>query len=399
VTGAAEQEDQPADRHAAELPRIALVLGTSTGGVGVHVRDLAGQFAKRGHEVTVVGPAQTEDLFGFTDCGARFCPVQIAAAPNPVRDLETVAVLRRALKGAHADVVHAHGVRAGALTGLALIGSGSRTPEVVTLHNAMLATGAKARLLEALERLAVRRARITLGASEDLVERAKRLGARDARLGPVPAPPQDPPTRTREQVRAELGIDDKAGEVLALAIGRLAPQKDYPTLLEAAGIWKRSGSADTKPPTIRLAIAGDGPLRAAMQSAIDAQGLDASLLGHRTDIADLLAVADLLVLTSAWEARALVVQEALRAGVPVVAASVGGIPGLVGSAAALVPPADPNAVADAVARLAASPDERALLAAAGRARAETWPDLDQCAAGLIELYTALTPRRAQQDPQ
>ena len=362
-------------------PRIALVLGTATGGVGVHVRDLAQEFAKRGHEVVVAGPAQTEELFGFAACGAQFRPVQISAAPHPVKDATAIAALRRALRDV--DVVHAHGVRAGALTGLAL--TGRRTPSVVTLHNAMLAAGFKARLLTGLEWLAVRRAQVSLGASEDLVERARVLGARDARLGPVPAPPSPPPVRTREAVRAELGIREQDGEILALAIGRLAPQKDYPTLLRAAGLWK--GAA------IRLAIAGDGPLRAEAQARVDADGSAVMLLGHRSDVADLLAAADVFVLTSTWEARALVVQEAMRAGVPVVATAVGGIPGLVGDAAALVPAGDAEAIAAAVTRLAADADERASLASAGRDRAKTWPDLDQCATDLIELYADLIAGR------
>lgn len=360
--------------------RIALVLGTATGGLGVHVRDLAQEFAKRGYDVVVAGPAQTEELFGFTGCGARFRPVQISAAPHPTKDAAAVAALRRALRDV--DVVHAHGVRAGALAGLALIGR--RTPSVVTLHNAMLAAGLRARLLTGLEWLAVRRARVALGASEDLVERARRLGARDARLGPVPAPPLPPPARPRDEVRAELGVREQGGEILAVAVGRLAPQKDYPTLLRAAGLWK--GSA------IRLAIAGDGPLRASMQAEIDAGGLGVALLGHRPDVADLLAAADLFVLTSTWEARALVVQEAMRAGVPVVATAVGGIPALAGDAAVSVPAGDAEAVARAVTRLAADGGERASLAAAGRARAGTWPDLDRCATDLIELYADLAGR-------
>ena len=361
--------------------RIALVLGTATGGVGVHVRDLAQEFVERGHEVVVAGPAQTEGLFGFTDRGAQFRPVQISAAPHPVKDATAVAALRRAVSDV--DVVHAHGVRAGALTGLALLGR--RTPSTVTLHNAILAAGLKARLLTGLEWLAVRRARVALGASEDLVERACSLGARDARLGPVPAPPSPPPVRTREEVRTELGVREQDGEVLVLAVGRLAPQKDYPTLLRAAGLWKDSA--------IRLAIAGDGPLRASAQARIDADGLGADLLGHRADVADLLTAADMFVLTSTWEARPLVVQEAMRAGVPVVATAVGGIPGLVGDAAVLVPAGDAEAVACAVTRLAKDADERASLAAAGRARAETWPDLDQCATDLLELYADLVAGR------
>ncbi|HEU5333141.1 MAG TPA: glycosyltransferase [Actinocrinis sp.] len=361
--------------------RIALVLGTATGGIGVHARDLAQEFVKRGHEVVVAGPAQTEELFGFTACGAQFRPVQISAAPHPVKDATAIATLRRALRDV--DVVHAHGVRAGALTGLALLGR--RTPSTVTLHNAMLAAGLKARLLTGLERLAVRRARVALGASEDLVERARGLGARDARLGPVPAPPSLPPVRTREEVRAGLGLREQDGEALVLAVGRLAPQKDYPTLLRAADLWKDSA--------IRLAIAGDGPLRASAQGRIDADGSRVDLLGHRSDVADLLAAADVFVLTSTWEARALVVQEAMRAGVPVVATSVGGIPGLAGDAAVLVPAGDAEAIARAVTRLAADAYERASLAAAGRARAATWPDLDRCATDLVDLYAGLVAGR------
>ena len=357
--------------------RIALVLGTSTGGVGVHVLDLAREFVQRGHDVVVAGPPQTEELFRFTEYGAQFRPVRISAAPSPVNDMRAIAALRHDLAGA--DVVHAHGVRAGALTGLALLRT--NTPSVVTLHNAMLAGGVKARLLGGLERLAVRRADVVLGASEDLAARAKKLGAREARLGPVPAPPQPASLRKREDVRAELGLEDDEGEILALAVGRLAPQKDYPTLLAAAKHWK--GAA------IRVAIAGDGPLRAPLQAEIDAHDLNAVLLGHRGDVSDLLAAADLLVLSSTWEARALVVQEAMRAGVPVVATWVGGIPGLVGDAAVLVPPGSADALAAAVSRLARDPDARSRLAAAGRAHAESWPDLDQCATDLIELYASL----------
>ena len=79
------------------------------------------------------------------------------------------------------------------------------------------------------------------------------------------------------------------------------------------------------------------------------------LLGHRTDVADLLAAADLAVVTSDWEARQLFAQEALRAGVPLVATAVGGLPELVGDAAVLVPPGDVDALDAAVRRLLDDP--------------------------------------------
>ena len=386
---------------------IALVLGTSTGGIGAHVRELAAGLVARGHRVTVAGPAETGKGFGFAGVGAQFRPVPIAGSVDPARGVAVVRALRSALVGA--EVVHAHGVRAGAFTGVAL--ARRDTPSVVTLHNAMLASGVRSRLLAGLEKLAVLRADVVLGASADLVERARVLGARDARFGPVPAPPLLPQTRDRAQVRAELGLSadahsgaatdggsdpDAAGRILVLAVGRLAPQKDYPSLLQAARIWQQEWpAAGSSIPAPRLVIAGGGPLREALQAEIDTLRLDATLLGHRSDIADLLAAADILALSSTWEARPLAVQEAMRAGVPVVATAVGGTPELARDAAVLVPPGDPHAIADAVAGLARNPGERARLAAAGRERAHGWPDAEQCLAQLSELYSALTamPRK------
>jgi glycosyltransferase involved in cell wall biosynthesis len=385
--------------------RIALVLGTSTGGIGVHVHDVAAGLVARGDQVTVIGPAQTDEQFGFAKAGADFLPVPIAASINPPRDLATVSALRAAFAEAKADVVHAHGIRAAALTGLALGRSSAsragtrtrartRTPSVITLHNAMLASGIKARLLHRLEKLAVRRATVVLGASADLVERARALGARDARLGPVPAPPLPEPTRDRADIRAELGVGsgpDEASRILVLAIGRLAPQKDYATLLQAARIWHEAWEFADSPSSVpRLVIAGEGPLRDQLQADIDQLRLDVALLGHRPDVADLLTAADVFVLSSTWEARALVVQEALRAGVPVVATAAGGTPELVGDAAILVPPGDPHEIAIAVQRLAQYPDDRARLAARGRERARALPDVEQCLTQLRELYSALT---------
>ncbi len=365
--------------------RLTLVLGTSTGGVGRHVREVAERMVERGYTVTVAGPAPTEERFGFTGAGARFEPVRIAASPRPTRDVVTVRALRAILSDT--DVVHAHGIRAGALSCLAL-GRHHSVPYVVTLHNAILATGTKALLLSGLERLSVARADVVLGASTDLVEHAHRLGAEDARFAPIPAPQLPEPTRDRAQVREELGLADD--QCLALAVGRLAPQKDYPTLLDAAQLWEREWPPDgpsARAP--RLAIVGSGPLRTELQRTIDARQLGATLIGHRTDIADLLGAADLLVVTSLWEARAFVIQEAMRARVPVIATATGGTPYLAGDAAVLVPTRDPQAVAAAVIRLAAHADERARFAELGYQHAQTWPDTEQALRQLAGLYAEL----------
>lgn len=93
--------------------RVLLVLGTSAGGVGVHVRSLADGLRDRGARVEVAAPPSTQAVFGFRD----HVDVPIGSAPHPVRDARALRALRRA--AVDADVVHAHGLRASALAVLA----------------------------------------------------------------------------------------------------------------------------------------------------------------------------------------------------------------------------------------------------------------------------------------
>jgi glycosyltransferase involved in cell wall biosynthesis len=348
--------------------RVALVLGASVGGIGTYVRDLAEHCVACGDEVVVVGPRSTEDHFAFSATGARFVPLQSSS--------KSLLTLRRVLAGA--DVVHSHGLRAAAMTNLAR--AGRRGPRhVVTLHNAVLATGLRTRIAgSCVERLAVRPADAVLGASADLVQRAKELGAEQAALVPVPARPLPEPTHPPAEVRAELMA--AYDEFLLLAVGRLAPQKSLPLLLDAID--------ELRDIPLRLVIAGEGPERAALAARIDEERPPVTLLGHRDDIADLLAAADVFVLSSRWEARALVVQEALRAAVPVVATAVGGIPDLAAGAARLVPWNDAPALAAAIRAVLTDPDLRDGLRAAGPVQAATWPAPAEALAAAHAWYTA-----------
>ena len=104
--------------------RIALVLASSTGGVGRHVGMLVDGLVKRGDDVSVHGPAATDEQFGFSRRGAQFVPVEIPASPQP-GDVLAVRVLRRSLKGV--DVIHAHGLRAGFVAALARPAGRTRT--------------------------------------------------------------------------------------------------------------------------------------------------------------------------------------------------------------------------------------------------------------------------------
>lgn len=326
---------------------MLLVLATSAGGVGQHVRSLAGRLAQRGADLQVAGPAVSQEVFDFPS----FVEVDIGSSPRPLQDATAVRSLRRLAAGA--DVVHAHGLRAGAL-------APTTRPLVVTWHNAQLG----GRLGTVLERFVARRAAVTLAASDDLARRALQCGGVDVRVAPVAAPALHP-----------TGRDPGLGRPLVLAVGRLHPQKGYDTLIAAL---PEIGDAV-------VAVAGDGPLREELERAAP----QIRWLGRREDVADLYAAASVVVLPSIWEARSLTAQEAMRAGRPLVATDVGGTAALVRDGALLVEPGDARALGAAVRRLLDDPEEAAALAARGAAVAATWPDEDDAAAQVAAVYAEL----------
>ncbi|WP_051966263.1 glycosyltransferase family 4 protein [Kitasatospora mediocidica] len=367
---------------------VVLVLAAGSGGIGAHVRSLAQGLTAHGVKVTVCGPADSDARFGFSHTGAGFHPVEITPTAGARSDATAIGELRRAFTGA--GLVHAHGLRAALLSDLALRTAGRlpglrpETPLVVTSHHALLATGLERRLQRLMERRVARAADLVLGASSDLVARARELGATDARLGPVAAPPFAAGGLDRTAARAALLGEGAEDRPLVLAVGRLVPHKGFGQLLDASRTL-----AEGPGPHPLVLIAGDGPQGPALRERVAAEKLPVRLLGHRDDVCDLLAAADLVVIGSRWEARSLVAQEALRAGVPLVSTAVGGIPELVGDAAILVPGGDPVALGRAVRELLADPARRAALAAAGPVQAETWPDEAATVAQVLSTYDEL----------
>ena len=385
------------------------MVGTTAGGTGAHVRMLAAGLARRGIAVSVFAPASAAAVLGIASLpDVGFTPVEFGDRPRP-GDAVAVLRLRRALRAAPPGVVHAHGLRAGALTVLALGGARAgrrrRPAIVVTVHNAPPHSGGAAvRVYRILERMVARGADLVLCVSPDLERRMRAAGARRVGRAVVPAP--DTPAATQPDVRADeqpapdTRADGQAvpavpatpatqvspdalaaGGPMVFAAGRLAPQKGFGVLLEAAVRWR-----DLQPAPL-LVIAGDGPLAGELRARAAALGVRAEFPGRRDDIPALLASAAVFVLPSLWEGQPLVLQEALRAGVPVVATHTGGIPDLTGGdAALLVPPGDAARLADAVRSVLRDPALGTRLRAAARERGAALPSENDAVAAVLACY-------------
>ncbi|HKW52015.1 MAG TPA: glycosyltransferase [Candidatus Eisenbacteria bacterium] len=297
----------------------------------------------------------------------RAAEEQFAVHRVPMRgtwDLGSALAIARLHRALRPQVVHWHAARAHALGALA----------------ALFAPG-PARILSRRVDFPVRRSpgsRLLYALPIDSIL-AISGGVRDALIGSgVPAsriqvvpsgidlePFQAP--FDRPAVRRRLGLTD--GELLILNVAALAPHKSQTDLLRAAA------SARARRPDLRFWIAGEGPLRAALEAEHRALKLGDSVrfLGFRDDATDLLRAADLFVISSYLEGLGTSILDAMAAGLAVVATRVGGIPEVVDQATGiLVPPHDPEALAAAILELAGDPARRASLGARGRERARAF---------------------------
>ena len=367
-----------------------MLLGRSTGGIGTHVAQLSADLRERGVDVLVVTHPLTAETF---DLGAvRLCWPGSAGRAQVPGDLR---ILRRLLGSA--DIVHAHGHQGGLLATVATLGMPRAPKVIVSQHNAVLQGSGRPALKRLSQRWVARRADLVTGASSDLVSEALAFGAGRAELAEVPSPrvpgllaqrPADRATRSRirQELLSSLGRDvvpdpdvlDLAAP-LVVTISRIAPQKNLPVLVQAAARLRHTC-------TWVVVGGGDPHLLAELRAQAEALAAPVYFAGSRAEVDQWLRGAEVFVLPSQWEARALVAQEAMAAGTPVVATDVGGLHDLVAGTGLLVPPGDPEAIARVTGSVLADAALREELATAGRGAAAALPDGSDTASRWLAWY-------------
>ena len=374
------------------MTRVLELSAQAAGGVRAHIRQVSQLLAKDGHQVLLAGPSNVISPADDAVGGAclRTYQINIGARPSGA-DLKALRQLKQL--AATAQVIHAHGLRAGALAVLAVkrLPAAKRPRVVVTLHNLPVGSAPTRLVGQALHLVVVKGADYVLTVSPDLLEKAKQLGLKAGEIAVVPAPARgcadcgcmdraaqsEISQASAQSSHAGSGVGTGSGvgagssygassaagcgaTPCVLTIARLAPQKGLDLLLEAAALIKQRGIDFT------WLVAGDGPLKAQLNQQIAAAALPVKLLGRREDIGALLSQADVVVQTSYWEGQPLTLREAMQAGRAVVATDVGGSAYTLAGCGQLVEP-QAGPLADAVVAVISDPKRRETLEAASRA--------------------------------
>lgn len=200
---------------------------------------------------------------------------------------------------------------------------------------------------------------------------------------------QIPPLSLEERITLRRQIMGDPNRLLILSVGRLTPQKGFPDLIRA---FARVHSLY---PKAALVIAGRGRLQGQLSDLAQQLGVqnDVFLLGIRNDIHRLMGAADIYVNSSHWEGTPVSVLEAMAAGLPVVATTVGETPYLLkDNVGLLVPASQPELLADGIQSLLANPEMREKLSIAGRDRIQSDYTSEAWKRNLLRLYAQVSPK-------
>ncbi|CAH1659965.1 Glycosyltransferase involved in cell wall biosynthesis [Hyphomicrobiales bacterium] len=344
--------------------RILHVFRTPVGGLFRHVMDLARGQSARGHDVGIIcdattGGARADAALAGLEATLSLSVKRVSMSRLPgLGDLATIRKVAAHARQLRPDVIHGHGAKGGLFARLAASRRPGGPALVYTPHGGSFHYGPghpAHHLYMAAERYLARRTDLFIFESGFVRDQFHRY------LGP---------SGQLEKV-VHNGLSEDEFSLLAhpspafdlLFIGELRILKGVDVLLDAIALLRDRGHA-----VPRLLIVGAGPDEAAFHAQIAKLNLASTVtMQPPSPIRHVLADARAMVVPSRAESLPYVILEAAAAGQPLIATRVGGIPEIFGPAGVrLIPPGDPPALADAIARTLDDPDRAATNALALR---------------------------------
>ena len=355
------------------------------GGVGRYVTDLVADQVARGWEVGVASPTYGELSHRVAAAGARHIPWTAGRMPGPSSVLHARS-LARIVERERPDLIHLHSSSAGLSGRLAVRGN---RPTIFQPHAwSFEAVGGPLRTAAAAwERRGARWATMIVCVSEAERLRGEEHGIQ-ARWLVIPngvdlETYSEASNDERAAARGKLDLGDGP---LVVCVGRLSRQKGQDVLLDA---WP---TVQARVAGAQLVLVGEGPDGKELRRRA---GHGVRLVGHRKDVDEWLAAADVVALPSRWEGMSLGMLEAMARGRSIVATDVpGALEALGDEAGAVVPPEDPVALADAIATRLLDPGRAAAEGRRARQRAEQAYDIDTTTARIAEAYEQVLGARS-----
>lgn len=278
-------------------------------------------------------------------------------------DMENVLRIARFIRSQGIRLIHSHGYRSDIIGLIAAKMSG--VPAVSTVHG-WVSIDSRLRFYERCDRVALRFFDHVMPVSDQIRNTLAASGVKPSRM-----------TRMHNAISVDGGVRDetacalrqrseKGGDVVVGIIGRLSPEKDVPSFLEAASLVVQRFSQ------ARFLVVGDGPERDKLEQMTKTKGLNGrvTFTGFVEDMVPIYRELDLLVISSLTEGIPLVVLEAMQHGIPVVSTRVGGIPEVIedGTNGILVEPGEPRALAGAIESLILDDNTYTRIAQKGKER-------------------------------
>jgi len=357
------------------MVRVALVSEPPDGGVAEHIRQLALGLPAHGYTPVVMVSEDyihLEQLRG--SCEVMILPFRRDYS-DPRREMRSLSELLPAVRGV--DIVHAHSAKAGVLGRVAArLG---RRPAVYTPHGFPFIgemSSARRVFSHVVERALARTTDALICVCE-----AERGFAADRRLRPRSTAVVYNGCPSHSDVGDSVELP---GGLIVGTVCMLRPEKAIDCLLDAMP------AITAAVPQARLVIVGDGPMGAMLRSHAADLGVEVSWLAFEPPAARYLQSFDVYVLSSAWESFPIAVLEAMSCGVPQVVSRVGGTQeSVVAETGLLVPPRDPDALADAVIELLRDPARRAAMSEASRERHAAFFTTERMVADTAAVYDRL----------
>ena len=363
--------------------RVAFVItrADEVGGAHIHVRYMSSWLKTKGMDVRVFVGGSGPFIDILEDASLCYSQLRYMKRPiSPLKDIMAVNELASALAAFMPDIVTAHSAKAGLIARVACYLRG--LPCIFTAHGWSFTegvSGSASVIYKLIEKMAAPLAQMIITVSE-----SDRALAIQCGIGP--------PGRIKTIYNGVPLIDDNNStasscldmdSLTLVMVARFEKQKDHVTLINAMRLLQDL--------PWNLKLVGEGPLK--QEAKILAQSYNLGdriqFLGRREDVRVILSEADIFVLTTKWEGFPLSILEAMRAGLPVIATHVGGVPEAVqqGITGYLVPPQNPKAVSHFIKRLLESEGLRKEMGAKALERFLDEFTFESMACATLKLYT------------